>query len=127
MSELTYDEKLNFTDEHIKLPGSSIEGDDLLTLVSLTCYLTKALQDKAIKEAKEKGEIAKTIRPFQIINKACGINPNMMLTERDLNEKVSLICEIFMTDRAKFSTCGHTSSKGMLDNIKQIINDWLPF
>lgn len=118
---MTYAEKLDFLREYIRMPGSSIEGEDLMRLLSLTCYLTMQFRDKA----KKAGKDSKLVTPMVILANACGKAD--METAADLYERVSLQADLLISHDAKFDTYGATSAKDMMTEIKRTIEMWIPF
>jgi hypothetical protein len=118
---MTYAEKLAFLNKHIKMPGTSIEGEDLMRLISLVSHLTMLYKKKAKKDKKD----PKLITPIVIITNACGKAD--METAQDIYESISLHCDLIMSHDAKFDTYGATTVKDMIAEIKRTIDQWLPF
>ena len=118
---MTYEEKLAFLDEHVRMPGTSIEGEDLMRLISLVSYLTLQYRAKAEKERKN----PKLITPMLILNNACGKAD--MVTAADIYESIALHCDLIISREAKFDTYGAKSAKDMMTEIKRTVDQWLPF
>lgn len=118
---MTYAEKLEFLDEHVRMPGTSIEGEDLMRLISLISHLTMLYR----KKHKETGKDPLKVTPMTIIVNACGKAD--MQTAEDIYESISLHCDLLLSHDAKFDTYGATSVKDMMAEIKRTIDMWLPF
>jgi hypothetical protein len=118
---MTYKEKLEFLDEHVRMPGTNVEGEDLMRLISLICHLTIDYRAKYKKEKKD----YKAITPMIILTNACGkAEPGYA---QHIYESIALHCDLVISHDAKFDTYGATSAKAMMEEIKRTVDEWLPF
>lgn len=113
--EDSYDEKIAYLNKYIGLDGTYIAGEDMLTVVSLVNLLTVAARKKA-PEA----------RPIDILNKYNTTVGNKVGKEY-INERISLICELFLTPDSKFRSFGLKNLEEIVAEINRIIDTWIPF
>jgi len=120
-SELPYNEKYEFLETYVKMPGTNIEGEDLMRLISLVSHLTMLYRAKAEKDKKD----PKLITPLVILNNACGKVDTE--TTKEIYESIALHCDLVISNDAKFDTYGATTVKDMMKEIKRTVDEWLPF
>ena len=120
-SEISYKEKLKFLNDYIKMPGTNIEGEDLMRLISLVSHLTITYKIKAKKDKKDPN----VITPLVILTNACG--KAEVQAAKDVYESIALHCDLVISHDAKFDTYGATNVKDMMTEIKRTIDEWLPF
>lgn len=114
LSQPTYEEDLETAREVVGWPGNALEGEDALKFISLVCGLTKLYR---VKDEK--------VKPIHIISKACG--KAMTVFELKRYRQMSVMCELFMTSIAEFSTHGLTTAPEMFAEINRLMDLWLPF
>ena len=122
---MTYEEKLAFLKEHVQMPGTQIEGEHLMRVLSLISNLTMKSRAKEKTKAKTEGRLPKHILPKHIIIHAAG-KPEGPYPE-EIYEKLSLHCDLLISHDAKFDDYGAPDAKTMLAEIKRTIDTWLPF
>lgn len=110
----SYEQRLTEAQPLVGFPGNQIEGDMALKGVALLCALTQAYRKKN-----------PDVKPFQIICKVYG-KPNSE-GAREWYLKFSILCEMFLTPNAKFSTYGLTTVEDISREIKDIMEWWCPF
>jgi hypothetical protein len=110
----TYEEQLKVARYTAGFPGDDVEGHNALKLISLVCYLTV--------KARANNPEAK---PYHIMSKAWGKPATQGLIT--WYRQGSVLCELFITPKAEFSTYGCTTAEEMLKVIGDIMSTWLPF
>src|ERR1041385_1766657 len=105
--EVPYDEQYKEAKFLVGFPGNEIEGDTALFAVALLCYLTQLYRKKN-----------PATKPYHIICKIYG------KPEHSAHKKwymaYSLLCEMFLTPNAVFSTHGLTTVEEISNQIKEI-------
>jgi len=110
----SYEQRLEEARPLVGFPGCDIEGDIALKLVGLVCTLTQVYRKKTPET-----------KPFHVITKIYGkANTNAC---REWYMTLSILCEIFLTPDAKFSSYGLKSIEEISEEIKRILGLWLPF
>lgn len=113
-SESTYDETVAIAKDMVGFPENGIEGEEALKLISLICQVTLAYRTKT-PEAK----------PIHILTKAYGKAECKGALKQ--YRQICVMCELFLTPDAKFSMHGYKDVAEMLQEIKRIMDQWLPF
>ncbi len=113
----TLAEREQYVNDYIAMGGTGMGGNNLLKVISLVCYLTQQYRLKKDPETQ----------PIAIIEKACGIPHEGAYSERDMQGRIAILCNVFLTEDAKFSTFGLTTLPEMLETINKIVDNWLPF
>ena len=117
MMEDTYDEKVEYANKYIGLDSTWIAGEDLLTAVSLVNLLTLATRAKS-----------PDVRPLDVLDKLIptpdAINDKGTIW---IKERLSLMCEIFLIPNSKFRSFGLKGQVEIVNEIKRIVDTWLPF
>lgn len=112
--EPTYDESLELSRFLVGFPGNEIEGEDALRLISLTAKLTVLYRTKNPE-----------VKPAHILAKAYGKSETKGALKQ--YRQISLLTELFITPNAKFSMHGFKSVDEMFEEIRRIMDLWLPF
>ena len=115
--DISYEDKVSFYTRNFSTGSFSSEKlSNKLALISLLCLLTKKLREK-------EGNL--TVK--QVIEK---------LLQRPLNINESfdafliglaIICEDFLYGVKEIDNFGFTDSKQVVNKIKELLNEWLPF
>lgn len=95
-------------------PGDDIEGDNALKLIGLLCNLTQLYRKET-----------PTVKPAQVLAKAWGAPSTPGVTK--MYKQLSILCELFITPKAKFSYYGCKTVEEMLSEVNKIMDLWLPF
>ena len=112
--ELTYEERIDKAKPLVGFPGPGIDGDTALGAIGLMCYLTQQYRKKN-----------PDTKPFHILTKIYGKPKNN--TWREWYMQYSILCEIFLTEGATFSTHGLKTVAEISEQIKIILDQWMPF
>lgn len=116
-SELSYEERCNFYNKHFSSGASSTcRIKDKLILIALICFVTHKLREKdgslTVKSVIEK-----------IVNK-----PIMELNGfEDFLLGLSVVCEDMLYGCTEFETFGLKTSQEIIDKIRALLNEWMPF
>lgn len=110
----TYEEQLDVAKYVCGFPGDNVEGVNVLKLIELICYLTQLYREKN-----------PDVKPVHIVANAWGKPHTVAMVK--LYRQLSVLCELFLTKDAKFSTHGLNTVEEMMEAIKEILNLWLPF
>lgn len=120
---MTYAEKLKFLNDHVKMPGACVEGEDLMRLISLVCRCTMDYREKH----RVAGKDPKKVTPMIILVNAAGKPTSESDFANQIYESVSLHCDLLISHDAKFDNYGAPDAKTMMAEIKRTIDQWLPF
>lgn len=116
MSEkLSYSEKLVMLKEILDFGDMLLVGEDLFKIVSLTSYMTVSMKPKY-----------PNITPRDILIKAYGKVEEDSVFDK-LYDMISLMCELTNNKNAKYNLYGCKSGNEILDGIKDVLHNWLPF
>lgn len=99
--------------KYFSLGGIAGEIDNKFALISLICFLTH--------QAKQKNPDASC---YQVIKK---ITEGKRVLTDDYIIGLSIVCEDFLKGSDTFNKCGCKSSKEMIEQIINILDNWLPF
>ena len=114
---LTYEEKVGFYIRNFST-GSFSSGklSNKLALISLICLVTKKLREKdgnlSVKQVIEKILQRPLIYSQSFDSFLIGL---------------SIICEDFLYEVKEIDNFGFTDSKQIINKIKELLNEWLPF
>lgn len=116
-SELSYEEKCKFYATHFSSGANSTTRiKDKLILIGLICFVTHKMREKdgsvTVKSVIEK-----------IINKPL---MNMNGFEEYLLG-LSVVCEDMLYGCKEFDTFGLKTSQDIIDKIRALLNEWMPF
>lgn len=110
--ESSYEEKLEFLKGLLKISGSTY-NNKFLNIIFMTAHLTKAYRQKNPK-----------IVPYNILANSAGKPESEWAKE--LYDQIGLITEIMLFNNAQLPTFDVSAKQMMLD-IKDILDDWIPF
>lgn len=118
MMEDSYEEKVEYLHKYIGLDSTWIAGEDLITAISLVNLLTAATK-KNSPDAK----------PLDILDK---LLPTVHTNPMDkgmiwIKERLSLMCELLLIPNSKFRSFGLKTKEEIINEIKRIIDTWIPF
>ena len=117
MIEDSYEEKVSYLNQYVGLDGTTIAGEDLLTLISLVNLVVMSNRKKAPDTTPL--EVIKKIHN----NEADLKNPGVIF----IHERLSLMCEMFLIEGSKFRSFGLKNKDEIFAEINRIIDSWLPF
>jgi hypothetical protein len=113
-SQPKYEDRLETAREIVGFAGDQMEGEDALRLISLVANLTSLYRQK-------KPEVT----PKHILTKAYGSAESKGALKQ--YDQICILAELFITPNAKFSMHGFKSADEMLQEIRRIMDLWLPF
>jgi len=110
----TYEQKRDYLTSNVGLDGTTIVGEDLLTVVSLI--------NAFVLSARKKNPLA---GPREIVKAILGEPTGK--NDTFVRERVCLMCEMFLTYGSKFRTFGLDSKESVIAEVKRIFDSWIPF
>ena len=116
--QLTYDEKLKFYSRNLS-SGSTMSGklEDKLKLIHLIYLVTFKMRDKE-----------KDIKSKEVLERLMGIKLDVS-KDGYTNYLIglSLLCDDLLFEITEISTLGYTNSNDIINEIKRLIDGWIPF
>jgi len=118
ISLLSYKDKVTIYNDFFDLGGiTSMSLNNRMALVSLICLVTFKMRQKNTSETCH-SVLKKIIKSEDMLRNTQFGN---------FIEGLSIVCENFMYSCTKFDTFGLKSSEEIVNKIKELLDEWLPF